>query len=111
MIGFVQWHGEDEAQYRHAGMDLFVDPALHGHGIGTEIVALLAAHLVDVHSYHRLVIDPDAGNAAAIACYRKVGFREVGIMRRYSRVHGDDWRDGLLMDLLADELVRSPTPP
>jgi aminoglycoside 6'-N-acetyltransferase len=50
------------------------------------------------------VIDPAADNAAAIACYRKVGFRPVGIMRQYERGPEGEWHDGLLMDLLAAEL-------
>ena len=37
--------------------------------------------------------------------YAAVGFRPVGIMRRYQRLAGQDWVDGLLMDLLADDLV------
>ena len=52
-----------------------------------------------------LVIDPAADNAAAIRSYTKVGFRPVGIMRRYERVTDGTWHDSLLMDLLADELV------
>jgi hypothetical protein len=28
------------------------------------------------------------------------------VLRRYIRDGPDDWKDGLLMDLLADELVR-----
>ena len=52
------------------------------------------------------MIDPSADNAAAIRCYEKVGFRPVGIMRAYERDHdGTGWHDGLLMDLLADELT------
>jgi len=54
--------------------------------------------------HHRLVIDPAAHNVAAIRCYRKVGFRPVGVMRRYWRDPSGEWRDGLLMDLLAEEL-------
>jgi aminoglycoside 6'-N-acetyltransferase len=52
-----------------------------------------------------VTIDPAAHNAAAIACYRKVGFREVGIMRRYERAPDGTWHDGLLMDLLPEDLV------
>ena len=66
----------------------------------------LATHLVDDHRFHRLVIDPAAENAVAIACYAKVGFRPVGVMRRYERGADGSWHDGLLMDLLAEELVR-----
>ncbi|MEU7005574.1 GNAT family protein [Streptomyces sp. NPDC046332] len=106
IMGMIQWYSEDEPDYRHAGIDLFLDPSVHGIGLGTEAVRTLAAHLVDDHGYHRLVIDPAADNAAAIRCYRKVGFREVGVMRQYEKGADGTWHDGLLMDLLADELVR-----
>jgi aminoglycoside 6'-N-acetyltransferase len=45
-------------------------------------------------------------NTLAIACYRKVGFRDVGVMRRYERDLDGTWHDNLLMDLLAEELIR-----
>lgn len=51
------------------------------------------------------MIDPAADNTAAIRCYRKVGFRPVGIMRRYERGKDGTWHDNLLMELLADELI------
>ena len=43
-------------------------------------------------------------NARAIGSYRKVGFRDVGVMRRYERANDGTWRDSLLMDLLDEEL-------
>ncbi len=55
--------------------------------------------------HHRLVIDPAADNEPSIRCYAAVGFRPVGIMRAYERdADGVGWHDGLLMDLLAEEL-------
>ncbi|MBA3261502.1 MAG: GNAT family N-acetyltransferase [Thermoleophilaceae bacterium] len=106
IAGFAQWHEEPDPMFRHGGLDLFLDPALHGRGLGTETVRVLCAHLIDDHRFHRLVIDPEAENEAAIACYRKAGFRPVGVMRRYSRDRFGVWKDGLLLDLLADEFVR-----
>ncbi|MDK0522467.1 GNAT family protein [Streptomyces sp. ML-6] len=106
IVGMIQWHAEEEPDYRHAGIDLFLDPAVHGRGLGTDAVRTLARHLVDDHDYHRLVIDPAADNAVAIRCYSKVGFRPVGVMRQYERDMDGTWHDGLLMDLLAAELVR-----
>ncbi|MEU8438047.1 GNAT family protein [Streptomyces sp. NPDC029216] len=106
IIGMIQWHAEEEPDYRHAGIDLFLDPAVHGAGLGTDAVRTLAVHLVDDRGYHRLVIDPAADNAAAIRCYEKVGFRPVGTMRQYERGPDGTWHDGLLMDLLAPELLR-----
>jgi aminoglycoside 6'-N-acetyltransferase len=103
VVGYVQWWEDTDPQYRHAGVDLFV-PA--GRGLGTEALQVICAHLVDEHGFHRLVIDPEVANERAIASFRKVGFRPVGVMRRYFRHDDGEWVDGLLMDLLADELVR-----
>jgi len=61
--------------------------------------------LVAGHGHHRLVIDPAADDVAAIRSYGKVGFRPVGIMRRYERDVDGTWHDNLLMDLLVDELI------
>jgi aminoglycoside 6'-N-acetyltransferase len=105
VAGAIQWHAEDEPDYRHAGIDIYLDPALHGRGLGTDAIRTLARHLIADQGHHRLVIDPAADNAAAIRCYSKVGFRPVGVMRKYERGADGTWHDGLLMDLLADELT------
>jgi aminoglycoside 6'-N-acetyltransferase len=105
VAGAIQWHAEDEPDYRHAGIDIYLDPALHGRGLGADAIRTLARHLIDDQRHHRLVIDPAADNAAAIACYTKVGFRPVGVMRNYERGLDGTWHDGLLMDLLAEELI------
>jgi aminoglycoside 6'-N-acetyltransferase len=105
VIGAIQWAEEDDPEYRHASMDIYLDPAAHGRGLGTDAVRTLARHLIADHGHHRLVIDPATDNAPAIRAYGKVGFRPVGVMRRYERGADGTWHDGLLMDLLADELV------
>ncbi|ANH38592.1 Mycothiol acetyltransferase [Nocardioides dokdonensis FR1436] len=105
--GLVQYAEEEEPDYRHASIDVFIHPALHGRGVGRDSVATLARYLVEVKGHHRLVIDPAADNEAAIRCYSAVGFRPVGILRRYERdADGVGWHDGLLMDVLAEELPR-----
>ncbi|MER5863674.1 GNAT family protein [Kitasatospora sp. NPDC002040] len=104
VVGAVQWYAETDPDYRHAGIDIFLDPAVHGRGLGADAVRTLARHLTGTLGFHRLVIDPAADNAAAIRCYAKVGFRPVGVMRSYERGPDGTWHDGLLMDLLAAEL-------
>lgn len=104
--GLVQYGEEETPDYRHASIDIFLDPKIHGHGYGREVIALVAAHLIDDRGHHRITIDPATDNAAAIACYAAVGFRPVGIMRQYERGPDGAFHDGLLMDLLADELIR-----
>jgi RimJ/RimL family protein N-acetyltransferase len=106
--GMVQYAEEAEPSYWHASIDIFLDPAVHGRGLGRDAVRTLARHLVRDRGHHRLVIDPAADNEAAIRCYAAVGFRPVGVMRFYERdVDGSGWHDGLLMDLLAAELDAS----
>jgi aminoglycoside 6'-N-acetyltransferase len=104
VVGLIQYHEEDEPMYRHAGIDLFLSEEVQGQGLGTDAVRTMARHLIRDRGHHRLTIDPAADNAAAIRAYEKVGFRPVGVMRQYERLPGGDWHDGLLMDLLADEL-------
>jgi aminoglycoside 6'-N-acetyltransferase len=105
LVGLVQWYAEEDPEFRHAGLDVFLDPAVHGRGLGVDSVRTMARHLVDAHGFHRLVIDPAVDNLAAIRCYEKVGFRPVGVMREYWCDPSGVWRDGLLMDLLARELT------
>jgi aminoglycoside 6'-N-acetyltransferase len=105
IVGAIQWSAEEEPDYRHAGIDIYLDAAVHGRGLGTDAVRTLARYLIVEHGHHRLTIDPAADNTAAIRCYTKVGFRPVGVMRRYERGPDGAWHDGLLMDLLAEELV------
>ena len=104
VLGAIQYHEETEPMYRHAGMDIFLTTSRHGEGLGTEAIRLLARYLFVERGHHRLTIDPAAGNAGAIRAYERVGFRAVGIMRRYERGPDGLWRDGLLMDMLEEEL-------
>ncbi len=103
VVGAIQYHEENEPMYRHAGMDIFLSTSRQGEGLGTEALRLLARHLFEERHHHRLTIDPAAENAAAIRAYERVGFRAVGIMRRYERCPDGVWRDGLLMDMLVEE--------
>jgi aminoglycoside 6'-N-acetyltransferase len=103
-VGMVQFGEEDEPKYRHAWIDLFVDPALHGRGLGTEAVRQVTRMLIEERGHHRLTIDPAAENAAAIRAYEKAGFERVGTMRRSERdADGRGWHDSVLMELLAEE--------
>jgi aminoglycoside 6'-N-acetyltransferase len=105
LAGGIEYLEENEPDYRHAGIDIFLGTRWQGRGLGAEAVGLLAMYLVHELGHHRLTIDPAVANTAAIACYRKVGFRAVGVMRDYERDADGSYQDGLLMDLLAVELA------
>jgi aminoglycoside 6'-N-acetyltransferase len=106
VVGMIQASEETEAEFRHAGIDLFLDPNVRGRGLGPDAIRAVAAWLMDERGHHRMTIDPARANEAAIRAYRKVGFRDVGVLRRYQLMPDGSWADGLLMELLADELVR-----
>lgn len=105
VVGVILAFEEDDPQYRHAGIDIAVHPDFHGKGIGADAIHTLASFLLDQRGHHRLVIDPAAHNAAAIRVYQRLGFKTVGTMRRYERGPDGTWHDGLLLDLLAGDLV------
>ena len=105
VVGYIQFSEETDEMYRHAGIDLYLDPAVHSRGLGTDAVRTLARHLITERGHHRLVIDPAADNTAAIRAYSKVGFRIVGVMREYERGADGSYHDGLLMEMLASDLT------
>ena len=102
-VGAIQYGEENDPMYRHANMDIFLATSRHGRGLGAEAIRLLARYLFEERGHHRLTIDPAAENAPAIRAYEKVGFRGVGIMRRYERGPDGVWHDGMLMDMLREE--------
>jgi len=91
--------------YRHASLDIAIATEHQGKGLGTEALRLAITHLIEERGHHRFTIDPSAANERAIAAYSRLGFKPVGVLRRHE-LHADgEWHDGLLMDLLADELL------
>jgi RimJ/RimL family protein N-acetyltransferase len=102
--GMIQYGEEAEPKYRHAAIDLFVDPALHGRGVGTEAIRRVVRMLIEERGHHRITIDPATDNHAAVRSYTKAGFKPVGVMRQHERdSDGGGWHDSLLMELLASE--------
>ena len=98
VAGLIQYGEEDEPQYPHAWIDIFVDPELHGRGVGTDAVVAVRDHLIADRGHHRVTIDPAVDNVAAVRSYEKAGFRRVGVMRAAERAPGGLWRDALFME-------------
>jgi aminoglycoside 6'-N-acetyltransferase len=76
-----------------------------GCGLGADALRTLAHHLFQRRGHHRITIDPATHNQPAIRSYRRVEFRPVGVMRRYERGPDGSRHDGLLMDLLPEDLT------
>jgi aminoglycoside 6'-N-acetyltransferase len=102
VAGLIQFIEVLEPKYRHASIDVFLDPALHGRGLGSEAVRRVVRLLIDERGHHRITIDPAVANLAAVRAYEKAGFRAVGVMHQYERdADARGWHDGLLMELVA----------
>jgi aminoglycoside 6'-N-acetyltransferase len=106
VIGLVEVTEESEPDYRHVALDIAIRADLHGRGLGGESLRAVIEYLIDERGHHRFTIDPAVENERAIRSYTRLGFRPVGVMRRSERAPDGTWRDGLLMDLLAEELPR-----
>ena len=62
---------------------------------------MVVRELIEERGHHRITLYTHPDNARAIRCYEKVGFRQVGVMRKAARswVTGE-WEDELLMELI-----------
>jgi aminoglycoside 6'-N-acetyltransferase len=105
VVGVIQSWEEPDEEYRHAGMDIAVSTTWHGTDVAIAALRGLARHLIEDLGHHHLTIDPAATNARAIRCYEKLGYRPVGILRRNELGADGVFRDTLLMDLVAEDLV------
>ncbi len=107
VVGCIQYSEQTDPDYRSAAVDIFVSAAVHGRGVGSDAMRTLIGWLIDERGHHRLTVDPATSNERAVHVYRRLGFRPVGVLRRYERVADDEYRDALLLDLLAEEFVRA----
>jgi RimJ/RimL family protein N-acetyltransferase len=85
---------------RHGFGDLgmLVGRAWRGRGVGSALVPA-AADWARSHGLHKLCLEVFAHNTAAIALYRKCGFREEGRRsQQYRRANGELW-DSIMMGL------------
>lgn len=107
--GWLHVVEENEPDPRHCGLDIALATAHHGAGLGQEALRLVIERLI-ARGHHRFTIDPARANERAIRSYAALGFKPVGVLRSYERDPDGVWRDGLLMDLLAAELIPARRP-
>jgi RimJ/RimL family protein N-acetyltransferase len=71
-------------------------------GYGVDATRLLLEYAFNLLNLNSVMLGVFAFNERAIACYRRVGFREIG-RRRQARIIGERKHDAILMDILAEE--------
>jgi len=104
LAGWLGFTEETEPEYRSVRLDISLAGRFQGQGLGPDALRAAIRWFADERGHHRFTIDPNARNERAIKAYEAVGFRPIGITRRSELVDGE-WTDGLLMDLLIEELT------
>ncbi len=71
----------DESDPGARGIDQFLaDGGRLGQGLGTRMVQAFVARLFADPAVTRIQVDPAPANARAIACYRRAGFADAGLV-------------------------------
>jgi RimJ/RimL family protein N-acetyltransferase len=102
MIGVVSLQNIDHRN-RNAFIGIFIGEAEdRNRGYGAEAVRLILNYGFSTHNLNNIMLSVHADNHAAIACYKKAGFRESG--RRSEWVFKDGrYIDKIYMEMLVRE--------
>jgi [ribosomal protein S5]-alanine N-acetyltransferase len=105
-IGEIRLDALDERDRRARLAVGLYDSKLLGRRLGREAINLLLAHAFTNMNLHRVSLRVVAYNVRAIRCYSACGFVEEGREREAALV-GGEWRDDVIMGLLAHEFFAS----
>jgi len=112
-IGYIQFYQLDKqsrVEYGYStsdevifGTDQFIGEVEYwNQGIGQKLVASMVDYLVKHEKADRVVMDPQAWNERALACYVKCGFKKVKLMKEHEK-HEGVYRDCWLIEYSAKQ--------
>ena len=102
-VGTATWERVNRRS-RIASVGAFaVDPAFRGRGVGDEAARVLQRHLIHEIGLHRLQMEIYAFNERALRHAERAGWIREGI-RRKAYLRDDEWVDGILFGLVAEDL-------
>ena len=85
-------------------MDQFIGEIEYwNRGIGQKLVTSMVNYLIKHERADKVVMDPQAWNARALACYAKCGFRKVKLMKEHEQ-HEGKYRDCWLIEYSAKQM-------
>lgn len=73
VAGLIQYWEETEPKYRHAAIDLFLDPSIHGRGLGAVAITRVVRHLIEERGHHRLRSTQPSTTSSRSAATRRWG--------------------------------------
>jgi RimJ/RimL family protein N-acetyltransferase len=81
----------------HGTLGIAIHPGHARRGHARAAVRLVGPYLRDVFGLRKLILEVRSDNTAALALYRSLGFREVGVWREHHRI-GDRYLDVVGME-------------
>lgn len=107
-VGYIQFYpleDNEKEEYGYTGLaetiygtDQFIGEIDYwNRGIGTLLVRSMVAFLVNEKGADRVVMDPQAWNGRALACYEKCGFRKVKFLPEHE-LHEGNMQDCWLLE-------------
>lgn len=89
--------------FRRGGFGIFIgNKEYWNKGYGQEATNLLLDFAFNILNLNNIMLGAYSFNKAAISCYEKIGFKEIGRRRKAVIVGGQEF-DEILMDILAEE--------
>lgn len=103
LIGHISLHDIDHFN-RNAFLGIFIgEENFRSKGYGAEAIRLLLGYGFQTLNLHNIMLSVHSDNPAGIQCYKKAGFREVGLRREWVFKDGM-YLDTIYMDILEHEL-------
>ena len=100
-LGLASYH-DGHIRSKRAAIGYMIEPSRLRQGLGSEAVGAVLEYCFGVLGLNRLEALINPANAASQALVAKFGFRCEGVLRQHLRV-GEDWRDEMMLALLASE--------
>jgi RimJ/RimL family protein N-acetyltransferase len=80
-----------------------IDPGLRGRGVGVEAAKAIQRHLLSELGFHRIQMEVYGFNERALRHAERAGWIREGV-RRKAYWRNDEWVDGVLFGLVAEDL-------
>ncbi len=108
LLGSISIHNIDHLN-RCAYIGIFIgEKRVRGNGYGAEAINLILNYGFNTLNLHSINLSVHADNYSAIACYKKLGFKEVGRLPEVLFIDGK-YVDKIFMSILENDFIDNNT--